>query len=585
MDLWYPATAMGTKRSVSERRLRLLVRLVLAVVAAGCAAVTLACSKDHPRTAAQGTPAPSVPGAPSGYLLTEQDRVEFIQWIEANGQLSGQIQTVYLADSSTFNVLTQNFPFTGTRSGSSVSLSVDQGGHSSVTWTGALAGGTLTLVSPSTSGLLQTTAFRQATVEEYNQATIAFKNAVAARAAVVAADNALSAALGTLRTDAATLATDTRFADATKGFDPDWAAIQAALKSEQDAGQQPFDCGRLSDVQTNRATVKQTLTRLQSDDTDLTTAARRVATDIDTVKTDVATVQADLKTLQTASQNPVAAQVTVHNSADAVAGLVSAAQSQIDTSQTAMQSAQSQYGSYLSKAQAIDSQADQLATSLSCPTPTPQPAVAFSRFATVAGDWYVVDTIQQGPYAGEQFAFHLALQQSGTAISGSGDGITLSGSIQGSTVTASYQQTNGSFGTFQWHIDSSNTYVSGTFDNSSGNAGASIGQRTPNPATTVTLFYTYLANKQYQEAYALLSGGAQARAPYASWVQGYATTQSVDILSVTDVGSLPGQVSVRVAAVDRINGQLVRRVYQGTWSLQTEGSAWRLDSAQIRQVQ
>src|SRR5436309_11077410 len=127
---------------------RRIVRAALLLLVAN---VLASCSTDHSKPKETvTTPVPQ--GSPTGYLLVEPDRVQFIQWTEISNELHGNIQVVYVTGPDDFTVLPQNFSFTGTHAGANVSFSVDQGGHASITWTGAISGNNLTIVSPTGTG-------------------------------------------------------------------------------------------------------------------------------------------------------------------------------------------------------------------------------------------------------------------------------------------------------------------------------------------------------------------------------------------------------------------------------------------------
>jgi hypothetical protein len=119
------------------------------------------------------------------------------------------------------------------------------------------------------------------------------------------------------------------------------------------------------------------------------------------------------------------------------------------------------------------------------PTQQPPPAQG-GAVPNLAGTWSIVDTVQYGPGTGSSFPFTLSIRQNGSQISGSGDGLTLSGVISGDTVTVVYSQDNGSKGMFRWTVDPGGTVLQGSFDNSSGNGGASAGRRVGAQAVTFT---------------------------------------------------------------------------------------------------
>ena len=104
------------------------------------------------------------------------------------------------------------------------------------------------------------------------------------------------------------------------------------------------------------------------------------------------------------------------------------------------------------------------------------------------------------------------------------------------------------------------------------------------PVETVTLYYALIDRRQYDQAYALLSSTFQAQHPYASWRDGYATTQAAYVENVAEVARTPETVRVTVVATDLINGQRLVRRFAGTWTLIQQGGGWTMDVGMIRLV-
>ncbi len=540
-----PISAPDGTRDVFSRLRRYLLPIAVLAASLALAFELAGCDSGKPtHSQASKTPAPPL-GAATGWLIAEPDRVEFIQWIDASGQLRGQVQLVYLPDGGSFAVLTQNYPFTGTHSGNDVSLSVDQSGHQSVTWTGSIAGDALVLISPATSGLLQTTTYHQSTVDAYNQATIAFKNSVRARSDVVGADSALTSALSKLHTDAAALATDTRFEAVTKGFDPNWSAVQAALQAEQSAGQQPFDCARSSEVGNQRSDVGRALVKLQSDDQALNAAAGKVSADIDAVNTGIATVKTDLQTLQTALNQPMASAVTARNSSAAVSSAMSDAQGQVDASQSAMRSAQDQYGGYLDKGTGADNQAAQLLASVSCPTPLPAIAVpaASGSYARISAPDGVNVRAQPG--------------------SPNRVGCLMQGAV--------IQLTDGprSAAGIQWYYARDFGWISSDYLQQTSPPSADDSS----PEGAVRGYYYAIDSHNLARAWSLTSRGFQAARgnDFTRWSHGFDTTRSVILEQVQPRGTSVGVVFVSVDA-----GPVVNR-WGSSWTAVQESGRWRLE--------
>lgn len=164
-----------------------------------------------------------------GYLARDSNRVVFIQWTEVGGNLSGQVQVVYVADRNARGIRTDplrpqtdNASFTGLRSGSSVSLSIVEQSGAPSTWTGSVIGTTLTLVIPDDTGLLTTTAFQRGTVDDYNRAVLGFRQ-----------DKArirLSNALASLKQNADQLTRERVTDNDLAKFDADLTAREAAFR-------------------------------------------------------------------------------------------------------------------------------------------------------------------------------------------------------------------------------------------------------------------------------------------------------------------------------------------------------------------
>jgi predicted Ser/Thr protein kinase len=105
-------------------------------------------------------------------------------------------------------------------------------------------------------------------------------------------------------------------------------------------------------------------------------------------------------------------------------------------------------------------------------------------------------------------------------------------------------------------------------------------------AVSVRNFYTYIAQRNYQPAYALYSRRLQSTIGYSGWVNGYATTESVGGIyanTLTQSGAI-AVVSFGVSSVDLINAQHVNKTFQGTWDMVREDGLWKLDRPHIQQV-
>ncbi len=102
---------------------------------------------------------------------------------------------------------------------------------------------------------------------------------------------------------------------------------------------------------------------------------------------------------------------------------------------------------------------------------------------------------------------------------------------------------------------------------------------------TVERYYSYIGAKDFVRAWDLLSSGFKSGGSFASWQQGYATTQAVRTKSVQVVPGTTNQVSVAFTATDLKNNTVVTSDFVGTWSLVRESDGWKLDKSQVSLVQ
>jgi len=112
--------------------------------------------------------------APNSYLSTSSTQIFFLQWTDNNGQLSGQLQEVYISSTNPLQVQKVNESITGILSGSQISLSISMFGITK-TITGSFTDSTLKLVVPNQNGQLDTMTLHSATVDDYNKFANSFE--------------------------------------------------------------------------------------------------------------------------------------------------------------------------------------------------------------------------------------------------------------------------------------------------------------------------------------------------------------------------------------------------------------------------
>jgi len=125
-----------------------------------------------------------------GFLAEGSSAVVFIQFVQNNEQLTGQLQMVSATNDG--QVHSYNVALTGTLSNGQISLSASWFGLSISTVTGTYDGSTLILNFPDNNGHLNPIQFQSATVSDYNSAVDTFTANVQATAA--AAQNAQATA-------------------------------------------------------------------------------------------------------------------------------------------------------------------------------------------------------------------------------------------------------------------------------------------------------------------------------------------------------------------------------------------------------
>ncbi len=142
--------------------------LVLAIAAAGLLGTACgggaSAGNSNPQTAG-GSAGTTVPPVGSGYLASASNFVDFVQWNDDNGNLTGSAQSVD-ASGQAPNLTTTNrtLVVTGTLNGSSLSLSFD---GAALTF-GTLSGGSFTMNFPQPGGTLAPLTFQSASATEFN---------------------------------------------------------------------------------------------------------------------------------------------------------------------------------------------------------------------------------------------------------------------------------------------------------------------------------------------------------------------------------------------------------------------------------
>lgn len=138
--------------------------------------------------AATGCSGSDVPHGPAGYLAVSASKVAFIQWRPASGgHLQGTITQSGVGGSGSAQTLSvSSAPFTGIKTGNSVSLTFPALYFLRAHAHGRISGSTLTMVVPQPDGTVEPARFGQASKADYDRAIAALRTRIR-RAALASA--------------------------------------------------------------------------------------------------------------------------------------------------------------------------------------------------------------------------------------------------------------------------------------------------------------------------------------------------------------------------------------------------------------
>jgi cell division septation protein DedD len=95
-------------------------------------------------------------------------------------------------------------------------------------------------------------------------------------------------------------------------------------------------------------------------------------------------------------------------------------------------------------------------------TPTATPREDRETAANLSGTWEIVDVVEFGQDEGATYRFVVTLNQDGSSVAGSGDGLVVLGRIDGNTLTADYVRPGGT-GVFEWTVAGGGDSFAGSF--------------------------------------------------------------------------------------------------------------------------
>jgi len=110
--------------------------------------------------------------------------------------------------------------------------------------------------------------------------------------------------------------------------------------------------------------------------------------------------------------------------------------------------------------------------------------------------------------------------------------------------------------------------------------------RTDDPTRAVISFYLALNDRDLPGAYRLLSTAVEASQPYQSWAAGFDTMLAVEVGAVhqTRRAGDAATVNAQVRSYDNLDGYVVGRLWDVTWTLVREEGAWQLQHAANEQL-
>jgi hypothetical protein len=306
-------------------------RLIIAGTAAATLLATASCASSRSSAPSGGS---AKPGDPASYLAVSDSKVAFIQWREtAKGRMQGTITEGNVGASAPAETLSvSSVPFTGTKSGSSVTLTFAGPYFLQTQALGRLSGSTLTAGVPQSDGTIKQARFSQSDETSYNRAIAKLRNQV--RQANELADQQQPAngqaaqgaqsALGTLYKDSS-LESGGRLAGGLARFDHTIHIAQSDLATEkQDAAGSNGYCVAADRAAGDAQTVDGGLLAMQGD-------VQAMMADIAIIQADIAAASAHLRHLSKAGMAaPSSAYDVIANAKVSLAQSTAKANSYID---------------------------------------------------------------------------------------------------------------------------------------------------------------------------------------------------------------------------------------------------------------
>lgn len=284
--------------------------VVVSILLTGCGSAVGGIHNDNSRSSiASGNGSSS---GPASFLSRASNAAIFVQWTRSGNQLTGELlQALLQSDSSgKQSISDQSVAFTGTMSGSSLTLSLNEGLGSVINLTGTLQGGELNLNYPGRNGGLTTLQMQPAAASDYNAAVAnlqgearqANSQAQAAQAARLRAQQVQGDSQAVID-DLSNLQSVVSAASGTSSLDSDLAQVQKDLGQTLSDEQKVLGevghtdsgtlCGDAATVSGDASSVQGDYSTIQGDQSSVDGDQSSISAAIDQLKQDAATLDAD----------------------------------------------------------------------------------------------------------------------------------------------------------------------------------------------------------------------------------------------------------------------------------------------------
>lgn len=347
-------------------RLRNLVIAMAAFATTLSAAVVLTCAS------AAAAEYYHVDGAGALYVAWTEDR---------NGRLEGQMDVLVLSKNGT-RLESHSTPFTGTRDGSNVSLTMHPDWQfSGITWTGTIYGNTLSLTTPGASGPSEI-VLKAGSIRDFTRATYQLRQSAASgqyeqnlRSAYNYAQNRvnsditwLSQDLNGLRQNLSQQTTpipgslDNAYQRVLQQMQANWE------KEQVDSERRPFTCAEKSDVESDASDVESGASDIGGIDSDANSFLETTKGDITSALDRLSDIERWVPVAD-ARANQLAAFLhssRTQNQSAEVSRLKAYVNSQVSYVQQRLESALEQIQAYDSSAASISRNAQSLPKTLTC---------------------------------------------------------------------------------------------------------------------------------------------------------------------------------------------------------------------------